>query len=185
VRVLYRVDQFWRALTTVPRPEELSQARQFLSPDLMVLFLRLQSSEQAHSLWVFRQLREKNETNPDLLAAALLHDVGKSRCPLRLWERVAIVLGKKLFPGKAKRWGEAEPRGWRRPFVVAEQHSAWGAEMAARAGASRMTVALIGRHQEPPLQAETSADVMNLADLERVSVEDMLLRRLQELDDES
>ncbi|MBN1145768.1 MAG: HD domain-containing protein [Anaerolineales bacterium] len=185
MRVLYRVVQFWRALTITPSPEELSQARQLLSPNLLALFLRLQASEQAHSLSVFRRLREHHETNPDLLAAALLHDVGKSRFPLRLWERVEIVLGRKLCPERAKRWGQAEARGWRRPFVIAEQHAAWGAEMAAGAGASAMTVALIGRHQEPRGRAAGGANSVNLAEPEQVSLEDMLLSRLQELDDES
>jgi len=185
VRVSYRVRQFWRALTATPGPEDLYQARQVLSNDLWALFQRLQASEQAHSLWIFRRLLEQNEADPDLLAAALLHDVGKSRLPLRLWERVAIVVGKKFCPGKATRWGRGEPRGWRRPFVIAEQHAAWGAEMAARAGASPMTVTLIRRHQDTHLQAAPEADSVNLTNLRQVSLEDMLLRRLQELDNES
>lgn len=190
MRALYRVRQFWHALVATPDPEELAQARHLLTPALMELFLRLQPSEQAHSLWVFRQLREAGETNPDLLAAALLHDVGKSRQPLRLWERAVIVLGKALFPEKNKDWGQAEPQGWKRPFVVAAQHSVWGAEMAAGAGATPMTVALIRRHQDSlqrssPRKRVTESIHPQQASQNPISPEDQLLSRLQLLDDES
>ena len=36
--------------------------------------------------------REQGEENPDLLTAALLHDSGKTRTPLRIWERVVVVI---------------------------------------------------------------------------------------------
>ena len=57
----------------------------------------MQSSEQAHAVSVYRQLVAQGETSSDLLAAALLHDVGKSLSPLRLWERVLIVLARVFF----------------------------------------------------------------------------------------
>ena len=53
--------------------------------------------------------------------------------PLRPWERAWIVIGQGYPAARVSEWGQAEPRGWKRPFVVAEQHADWGAEMAARA----------------------------------------------------
>ncbi len=51
-----------------------------------------------------------------------------------------MVLAKRLIPGTCQRWGASDDRrGWKRIFVVAEQHPAWGAEMAAVAGASKLT----------------------------------------------
>ena len=82
---------------------------------------------------VWRRLVDQDEHNPDLLAAALLHDVGKSRFPLRLWERVLIVSLKAFFPDRATRWGVGAAKGWRRALVVAAQHPTWGAEMARQA----------------------------------------------------
>jgi putative nucleotidyltransferase with HDIG domain len=172
VRIGYRVRQFSHALTAAPGPQDLEQVRQALSPRLANLFLQLQASEQAHSLQVYRQLRDRGQADPDLLAAALLHDVGKSRFRLRLWERVAIVLGKALLSAQVRRWGQGAPRGWKRPFVIAEQHAAWGAEMAARCGATPLTVTIIRRHQDalrPPWSRP----------------EDALLYQLQIVDDES
>ena len=137
----------------------------------------MQPSEQSHSLAILNQLLDQGETNNDLLTAALLHDVGKNRFPLHAWERVVIVLGKAFLPNKTKLWGQGQPSGWRRPFVVAEQHPAWSAEMAAQAGASPIAVSLISRHQDKPiLQPEPE----KLPD-----DQDILLYRLQILDNES
>ena len=123
------------------------------------MFLRLQPSEQAHSLNIFYALRAEGHTDPDLLAAALLHDIGKSCYPLKTWERVLIVLAKAIFPRQTDRWSEAQPTGWRRPFVVARQHPAWGAELAEQVGASRLLQELIRRHQDAlPNRPDTPAD---------------------------
>jgi hypothetical protein len=143
----------------------------------MELFGHMQSSEQAHSLLVFNQLLAQREMQEDLLGAALLHDVGKSRFPLRIWERVLIVLGKALVPERAADWGQGEPRGWKRPFVVAEKHPDWGAEMASAAGASPLAVSIIQRHQDvfDPAQRAHGGER---------SLEDQLLYKLQEIDNE-
>jgi hypothetical protein len=172
VRILYRSRQFWQALSASPAPEELALARTVLSPSLHSIFIQMHPGEQAHSLRIARQLIEQGETHPDLLAAALLHDSGKIYHPLRIWERVLIVLGKSLFPGKVKHWGSGQPKGWKRAFAVAEQHGEWGAQMAAQAGASALVVELIRRHQLPPARPAEN-------------LEDRLLLRLQRIDDES
>jgi hypothetical protein len=154
-RVLYRVRQFIHAAWADVHPGELEQARSVLTPAQMALFAGMQPSEQAHALKVYRQLVDQGETSLDLLVAALLHDVGKSCSPLRLWERVLIVLARLVFPERSRHWGASSPdrdryRFWRRAFVVAEQHPAWGAALAAEAGASPRTVTLIRLHQDPP-----------------------------------
>jgi putative nucleotidyltransferase with HDIG domain len=172
VRVGYRMRQFWEALNPRLSAEELKQAQDFLDPALMALFLGQPRSEQAHSLRLLNQLLEGGETHSDLLVAALLHDVGKSRHPLHLWERVLIVLGKKFAPNLSQNWGQAELHGWRRAFVIAAQHPQWGAEMAAEAGASPLTVELIRRHQSLlPEQAD--------------SLKESLLHRLQSVDNQN
>lgn len=147
--MFYRARQFWQALTAVPAAEDLDRARQALSPQLMALFLNQTASEQVHSLNVFLQLSDQGERSADLLSAALLHDVGKSCYPLRIWERVMVVIGKALAPRQTECWSREEPRGWKRPFVVARRHAAWGAELAAASGASPLTVELIRRHHDP------------------------------------
>jgi putative nucleotidyltransferase with HDIG domain len=178
VRIFYRARQLWSALAAALSAEDIERISEALTPDQMMLFLRLQPGEQAHSFRIYRQLCEQSETNRDLLVAALLHDVGKSCHPLHLWERVEIVFVKHFAPEKMKEWGRGEPRGWKRPFVVAEQHAAWGAQMAAQAGASPLAVALIQRHQE-------SYRSMARFQSRAASPEDLLLHRLQVLDNQS
>lgn len=180
-RILYRTRQFWQSLGPAITPEELKQARALLAPSQKVLFDRMQRSEQAHSVRVLRSLLDQGEEDPDLLVAALLHDVGKSRFPLRLWERILTVLGKVFTPRYAQRWGamrtgeEGVPRGWRRAFVVAVRHPDWGAELAGGAGASPLTVKLIRRHQEK----------LSVSGGRNLSLEERLLLKLQSVDDES
>jgi hypothetical protein len=96
-----------------------------------------------------------------------LHDVGKILNPLSIFDRVVIISGKRLFPRAARRWGGGTPCGLRRPFVVAVNHAAWGAELAAQAGASSRIVDLIRCHQDSP------------------PLDDPLLAALQAADDES
>jgi hypothetical protein len=149
-QAIYRARQFWLAWRAQSlTDEELAPARSILTAEQMQLFSRMQPSEQIHALRVLQSVQGQGENDPDLQIAALLHDVGKSRAPLRIWERVLIVVGRGLFPDRAKRWGCGQLRGWVRPFVIAEQHPVWGGEMASEVGASPLSVSLIRRHQSP------------------------------------
>lgn len=174
-KVRYRTWQVWKALTATPDQRALREISEILSPALMGLFSQMQPAEQAHSLTVYQKVRSAGMTNHDLWVAALLHDVGKIRFPLNLWERMEIVLLNSMMPGKAQDWGQTEPVGWRKPFVVALQHPGWGADLAEQAGATPMAVALIRRHQE-----KTGVNARNPD-----SIENQLLKQLQIYDNES
>ena len=176
MRVRYRINQFWQAVTASPSEEDLRKVNKVLSLEMISLFREMQASEQAHSINIYKQLRANGDTNQDLLVAALLHDVGKSRYPLKIWERILIVFGNTFFPRQVKRWGKREPSGWVRPFVIAENHPTWGAEMAEEAGAPTTTVMIIRRHQEV---------LPHHANDETVSFEEHLVQRLQLVDDNS
>ena len=148
----YRLRQFWGAWRLSPTMAELEQGREILTPEQMELFGRMQPRDQAHSLAVMAQIRSSTDDVPEkelheLLVAALLHDVGKSRYPLNVWERVIIVISEAVFPSLVKRYGEASPQGWRKVFVIAKMHPIWSAEMAAEAGANPLAVELIREHQ--------------------------------------
>lgn len=147
----YRLQQFLNAITAAPSQKECQEVQSFLAPGLMDLFSAMQPGEQAHSLQIYLSLKGTGVQNPDLLTAALLHDVGKNRLPLRLWERAYIVLANSLAPGLVETWGQASLQEglpfWKRAFVVAVQHPAWGAQMAEEAGASTLAANLIRNHQ--------------------------------------
>jgi hypothetical protein len=159
-----RLRQGFRALGAWLRPVEDERAAAVLSPALFALYLRMRRAERQHSLRVLQALIDSGQTHPDLLTAALLHDVGKIRTASFLPEKVLVVLVKAAAPDRYWRWGSGSARGWRRPFAVSVQHPAWGAEMVAEAGGSALAVELIYRHQdilnEPP---QTEADCLLLA----------------------
>jgi putative nucleotidyltransferase with HDIG domain len=171
-RLAYRSRQFWNALFS-PRKRIMSESiLPHLTPAQLILFRRMQPSEQFHAYQVLKRLESDRQTNPDLLKAALLHDVGKILQPLSIFDRVMIVLGKRFIPGTARRWAEGPACGLRMPFVVSKRHAEWGANLASQTGANTRTVELIRRHQDPPLPHPGS-------DIER------LLAVLQAADDES
>lgn len=154
----HRVGQFFLYLGARLTAEDEAQAASMLPSALLVLFHRQSAGEQKHSLKVMRWLAQRAPHQTELLQAALLHDVGKSLAPINLVERVEAVLVRWFVPGLYRRWAEAEPRGWRKPFVTAVNHPAWGADLAAQAGAPPRVVALIRRHQELKLKVVTEED---------------------------
>lgn len=158
--MIYRIEQGLRALFAWTRSLDDAPAREILSPRLMALFKRMRRSEQLHSLRVLATLRSQGHDNPDVLVAALLHDVGKSRFPIGLVGRTVAVLVKAFAPRLYRRWASGEPRGWRRAFVVVEQHAAWGAEMLEKADASPAATKLVRRHQERLASVVTDEDVL-------------------------
>ncbi len=151
---LVRLRQGLGALFAFARPLDESLAAQFLSPPLLALFRRLRRGERLHSLNVLRTVLAQNgETPSDLAVAALLHDVGKIRYPLRLWQKAAPVLARAFAPSQFAELSRGDPRRfWQRPFVVYVQHPEWSAELLAEAGASEIAVWLARHHQEPVSQ---------------------------------
>ncbi len=163
-RLAYRLRQFRLAVFGPWPPIPDAALSPHLSPELIILFRRMKPSEQTHSFAVLQRLLAAGHTDPDLRAAALLHDVGKVRSPLSVWDRTLIVVGKRLFPNTVVRWGNGEPRGLRRPFVTAARHADWGADLSAAAGASVRTVELVRVHQNFSHPEDTLLTALQQAD---------------------
>ncbi len=142
----YRLNQFRRARRDAPTKEILARAQAVLSPSLFELFSKLLPFEQAHAIRVLDALTTQGMNDPDLLSAALLHDIGKIKHPLRPWERAIAVLVKKFLPIRFQKWSQGEPAGLTAGAVVAAQHAIWGALLAAGAGANEQIVWLIAHH---------------------------------------
>jgi putative nucleotidyltransferase with HDIG domain len=178
VRILYRVRQFWRSVTLKTEHDVLEQARRQLSSEQWELFHQLQPADKNHALVVFHKLLEQGESQPDLLTAALLHDIGKLCYRLNPFERALVVIVSAWMPQYAQRLGAIPIQGWKslpgwhKAFIVAENHANWGAEMANTAGASGMVEALIRRHH-----GEYKREVGDL--------EDKLLHSLKIVDNDS
>ncbi|MFL7837608.1 MAG: HD domain-containing protein [Candidatus Promineifilaceae bacterium] len=150
--IRYRLSQFWHNVTAKPLSGlEQEQITNDLTPQELDLFKQMSINDQRHGYRVYRLLRDSGHTDCDLLAAALLHDVGKVKVDLSVWDRTLAVLGETFFPQKAKEWGVGTNGGWKRTFVVREQHAAWGGDLAEQAGSRKDVIDLILRHQEPVL----------------------------------
>ena len=159
-RAGYRASQFVHALLANPAAGDAGLVLAYLPPHLRPLFYGMAGAERAHSLAVLRSLLRQGHTEPDLLAAALLHDVGKTRAPLRLFDRVLVVLGHLLLPVAARAWSAGAPTGWRRPWVVAARHADWGAEIIAQAGGSARLQMIVRRHHETAQPPATEIDIL-------------------------
>lgn len=166
-KISYRVWQFWQSLKRAPREDDQGEAGEILSSEELNLFRQLLAVDQNHSLRVLRSLKSEGETDPDLLKAALLHDLGKMKYPLRRWERVFAVLAMEFFPGKVQTWGKKNPTGIFRPLVVLQQHPQWGSELAEAVGSSTRTIWFIRNHEK------------DLPDGDSLDADLTLLRKLQ------
>jgi putative nucleotidyltransferase with HDIG domain len=163
--VIYRIKQLWWAVTARPVADAL--VAEWLNSAEIPLFRRYTPNDQQHALRVVRHLQQINATDPSLIKAALIHDIGKTQLALTVWDRCLIVLASLLMPQRAAHWGLDESRrdSWRKPFIVKQHHARWGAEMAAAAGCDSLTIELIARHQD---KNTTSNNPKTAALLERL-----------------
>ncbi len=156
-----RIRQTLQFVTAWARPVSDETAREFLNQAEYSLFLKMRRPERQHHLRVFQDLRRAGHQHPALLKAALLHDVGKTRFRFGLFQRVLVVVVRALFPAHFEQWGQAEPIGWKRPFVVSARHPEWSAKMCEAIHMDALAVDLIRRHQsllpDPP---QTEADCL-------------------------
>ncbi len=82
----------------------------------------------------------------DLMAAALLHDVGKGS--LFVWDRVAYVLLGALSNRMRRRLARQYGWRWQRALWRLEWHARLGAEMLAQVGTRPRVVELVARHKD-------------------------------------
>ncbi len=169
---LYRAGQFFAALKAslpiwagggLSAGDEAVPAAILMTPTQQHLFNGMSPNDRRHAIAVARTLQQAGYTQPALLQAALLHDVGKSLGQPVIY-RVAIVFLEAFWPAALARLSASQipddktpspfilhpssfPR-WRRPFVIHAQHPAIGAAWAKEAGCDLLAVRLIARHQD-------------------------------------
>lgn len=159
---MHRVRQFAAHVTARVTPGETARVRELLPPDAFVLFAAMPVADRRHALDVAGHLVTAGRDDPELLAAALLHDAAKGD-RLRLWHRVAGVLLEAVSPSLLARLALDDPRSWRHPFHLYLHHAALSADAALAAGCSARTAGFIrGQAPRPDdvplLAALTAAD---------------------------
>ena len=138
----HRVGQFIGHLTARVDPAEEAGARHLLPDAAWPLFAAMPVAGRRHALNVAAHLVAAGQSDPDLLAAAMLHDVAKGR-RMRLWHRVTGVMLAWLAPRLLARLASPSEPSWRYPFHLYLHHAALSAEAALRAGCHERTADLI------------------------------------------
>src|SRR5207249_1046448 len=87
--MLRRLAQFAEAGRR-PDLRDFDLAREHLTPPLFALFAAQHPRDIVHAAECARWLLRRGISNPELIAAALLHDIGKGT--QRRWDRTAAVL---------------------------------------------------------------------------------------------
>lgn len=153
--MFYRFLQFYHGLFPKISSEDQQLVQSFLSGPSLYLFQKQSLADQRHALDVAVDLL-KNQAylsfpeKRTLIQAALLHDCGKTRYPLKLWQRVYIVLCNKL-PLTTQEFlrNLNNCRSLSLPLILAQQHPKWGALLASQAGLTEYVIELIRTHHHP------------------------------------
>lgn len=150
-RVRYRTWQFWRSMRPAPLPSDHEEeVAAILNPNEMELFHRLPLADRHHCYRVMRTIKGTGHSENELLAAAILHDVGKTEAQTTWWDRPLVVLAEAIAPSAAEKWANGSGQGLSRPFKTKANHADWGANLALDAGSMALTVELIRRHHPDP-----------------------------------
>ena len=147
----YRIGQGLSALLAIAVSPDLELAAAILSECEYSAFCAMSRAEQVHSLKVLDKVMEADADAPSALrAGALLHDVGKSRYRLAIWQKTLAVLVTALAPTLSRKLSEEDESlsWWRAPFVVGRQHAKWGGEILRACGSDGTVIWLVEHHQE-------------------------------------
>lgn len=144
-RAAYRSRQFFGALRARVGEEERAEVAAYLTSGEQALFFSMEVRDQRHALDVFRIVSANGGRDASLLAAALLHDVGKGR--ISVWQRVGFVLLNAVSPRLLRRLASGDGRGWRGALARSLDHAERSAALAEAAGSTPETVRLIRLHR--------------------------------------
>ncbi len=166
---MYRLRQFFQGLNAQVAVAESQMVAQILPSAAVTLFARMPIDAQRHSLNVLATLQAAGYDQPDLLVAALLHDVGKvaaddAGVPLGLWLRGPLVLLAAFAPKWIDSLAVADPQqGWRYALYVQREHPLIGATWACAAGCTPDACWLIAQHQASACPADDPRCALLLA----------------------
>ena len=144
----HRVGRFIGHLTARVESGEIERVRPLLPDTAWALFTQMPTADRRHALDVAARLVAAGQHDPDLLAAALLHDAAKGH-RVRLWHRVGGVLLEAVSRRALARLALSDERSWRYPFHLYLHHAALSADAALAAGCSPRSAAFIRGSTEP------------------------------------
>jgi hypothetical protein len=133
-----------------PRRADVAWVEQHLLPAELPIWRNMSGPDRRHSVAVAREVERAlgHEATRPVVAAALLHDAGKSVSGLRTYGRViATVSAAVAGHDSARAWKEG--RGFTRRVGLYILHPELGADLLAMAGSDPLTVAWTREHHLP------------------------------------
>jgi hypothetical protein len=131
-----------------------------LLPGEWTLWTRMSGADRRHAVGVARRTvtelggdEEDEVVRREVIAAALLHDVGKIESGLGTWSRAGVTFaGIAVGREKLVAWSDDGGRHWRRRVGSYLCHDRVGADLLLEAGSDPFTVAWAAEHHRPPEQ---------------------------------
>jgi hypothetical protein len=155
--------RFFHALAPVgPKRADSEWAEEHLLPSERSLWRRMSGPDRRHAVGVARrtvaELDGPDAPGPgrDVVAAALLHDVGKVEAKLGTWARAGVTFAAmatgrdQLVSWSGAAGPPAQRASWRQRVGLYLSHDRVGADLLSAAGSDPLTVAWAGDHHKPP-----------------------------------
>lgn len=99
-----RIRQFILCLFSALSLQDLEYIDEKLDNSIKYDFLRLSNYEKKHSILVAQAVEKEIKNDPDLVLAALLHDIGKVKHHINIIEKSIFVVLDHLTEGKLKKY---------------------------------------------------------------------------------
>ncbi|MGK2958756.1 MAG: hypothetical protein ACSLFB_10235 [Acidimicrobiales bacterium] len=151
--VLHLVRRFFGALHPGDAgPENTAWALNVMLPGEQALWRQMSKPDQRHSAGVARKVEHAigEGVERPVLAAALLHDVGKLEANLGTWARVvATLVGLIVGKGRTRRWIDRGSGPMYR-LGIYHAHPERGAALLTFSGSDPLTIAWARQHHLPP-----------------------------------
>ncbi len=151
MRVGHLAKRFFASLWPLgPSPEKQQWVRSVLTEEELKLWRRMSRADRRHAVGVARNVERQlgHEATKPVLAAALLHDVGKVSAGLGTYGRVVATLaGAAAGRSMADAWTEG--KGFTRKVGLYLRHPVIGGDMLALAGSDSLTITWAREHHLP------------------------------------
>ncbi len=146
------VKRFFGSLVPFGEPKaDRAWIQESLLPEEQEIWRRMSRADRRHAAGVARRVERAlgHEATRPVIAAALLHDCGKSVAHLSTVGRVIATLSAKIAGhDMAPAWSET--RGFTRRVGLYLEHPRLGADLLGMAGSAPLTVAWAAEHHLPP-----------------------------------
>ena len=160
------VHRFFGSLRPGGPPErDLTWVESTLSLQEIALWKRMSGPDRRHSAQVARDVRARlaERATAPVLAAALLHDVGKIDSRHRTYGRVVATLTTKIV-GRDEVLGWRRSRGLHRRIALYVDHPTIGGDLLQLANSDPLTVAWAREHHNPRDTWTVDPDIANVLD---------------------